>query len=69
MGAIRRHPLGSFYALTFLISWAYWIPDAISGGYLSHTPGLLGPMLSAFVVTAITQGSAGLRDLAARMAR
>lgn len=69
VGVICRHPLGSFYALTFLFSWSYWIPDAISGGHLSHTPGLLGPMLSALVVTAITQGRAGVRDLAGRMVR
>jgi membrane protease YdiL (CAAX protease family) len=69
VAAVRRHPLGSFYVLTFLLSWGYWIPDAISGGHLSHAPGLLGPMLSAFVVTAVTQGRAGVRDLAARMVR
>ncbi len=66
-GVIRRHPLGSFYALTFLLSWGYWVPDALSGGHLSHTPGLLGPMISALVITAVTQGRAGVRDLVSRM--
>jgi hypothetical protein len=51
VGAIRRHPLGSFYALTFLLSWAYWVPDAIFGGHLSHVPGLVAPMISAMVIT------------------
>ena len=68
-GAIRRHPLGSFYALTFLLSWGYWVPDALSGGHLSHTPGLLGPMISALIITAVTQGRAGVRDLFSGMVR
>src|SRR5512133_533245 len=44
LGWVRRHPLGAFYAVTFLVSWGYWVPDAVSGGHISHTPGLLGPM-------------------------
>jgi CAAX protease family protein len=69
IGAIRRHPLGSFYALTFLLSWGYWVPDALSGGHLSHTPGLLAPMISSLGITAVTQGRAGVRDLFSRMVR
>ena len=69
LGWIRRHPLGAFYALTFLLSWGYWVPDAASGGHISHTPGLMGPMLAAFAVTGAVDGRAGLRDLVARMAR
>jgi membrane protease YdiL (CAAX protease family) len=69
LGWARRHPLGAFYAVTFLVSWGYWVPDAISGGHRSHTPGLLGPMVAAFVVTGLVEGAAGLRDLLARMGR
>jgi membrane protease YdiL (CAAX protease family) len=69
VGAVRRHPLGAFYLLTFLISWGYWVPDAIGGGHASHFPGLLGPILAAIVVTGLTRGRAGLRDLASRMFR
>lgn len=69
IGAIRRHPLGSFYILTFLLSWGYWVPNAILGGHWSHAPGLLAPMISGIVVTSATTGMAGLRDLAARMLR
>jgi membrane protease YdiL (CAAX protease family) len=69
VGPVRRHPLGAFYLLTFLISWGYWVPDAIGGGHASHFPGLLGPMLAAIVVTGLTRGRAGLRDLASRMFR
>lgn len=37
LGWIRRHPLAAFYALTFLLSWGYWVPDALAGGHVSHT--------------------------------
>lgn len=67
--AVRRHPLGSYFLLTYLLSWSYWIPDALSGGHLSHFPGLLGPMTAAFIVTAVAAGRAGLTDLMRRMAR
>ena len=69
VAAIRRHPLGAFYIIAFLLSWAYWVPDALAGGKWSHAPGLLGPMISAIVVTAVTKGSAGLRDFVRRMFR
>lgn len=69
VGAIRRHPLRAFYVLTFLLSWGYWIPNALAGGRWSHAPGLLGPMVSALVVTGLTKGSGGMRDLLQRMFR
>jgi membrane protease YdiL (CAAX protease family) len=66
---VRRHRLGVFYALTFAISWGYWIPDAVFGGHLSHVPGLLGPLLAAFIVTGAADGNSGLADLVSRMLR
>lgn len=69
LGWVRRHPLGAFYAVTFLVSWGYWVPDAISGGHHSHTPGLLGPMVAAVVVTGAVEGTVGLRELWSRMIR
>ncbi len=67
--AVRRHPLFAYFALVYAFSWGYWIPDALSGGHVSHFPGLLGPMLAAFVVTAAVEGGPGVRDLVARMGR
>lgn len=66
---IRRHPLGAYVVLTFLLSWGYWIPLAIAGGGGSHFPGLLGPMLAALIVTGVVGGRAGLFDLVRRMGR
>jgi deazaflavin-dependent oxidoreductase (nitroreductase family) len=67
--AVRRHPLASFYLLTFLLSWGFWVPDALAGGHVTHTPGLLGPAAAALVVTALADGAGGLRELGARAVR
>ena len=66
---VRRHPLGSYFVLTFTVSWGYWIPVAATGGHWSHFPGLAGPMVAAVMVTAITGGRPGLGDLLARAVR
>ena len=31
---IRRHPLGAFYGITFLVSWGYWVAmlSQVAGG-------------------------------------
>lgn len=67
--AVRRHPLAAYFLLAYTLSWSYWIPVALTGGHLSHFPGLLGPMLAALLVTTIVTGGAGLRELLSRMAR
>lgn len=66
---VKRHPLATFYALTFLLSWGYWIPDVLNGGHWSHFPGLLGPMIAAIITTGWVGGFAGLKDLVARIFR
>jgi membrane protease YdiL (CAAX protease family) len=66
---VRRHPLAAFFVLAYACSWAYWLPVALTGGHLSHFPGLLGPMLSALLVTATLRGWAGVRELLSRMGR
>ena len=69
VAAVRRHPLGAFYLLTFALSWTSWVPDMLAGGHRSHFPGLLGPAIAAIVITGLTRGRAGLRDLGSRMRR
>ena len=65
-----------FFALACAFSWAYWVPVALSGsvvergaGWPTQLPGLLGPMLAAFVVVAFTEGRTGARSLVASMLR
>jgi membrane protease YdiL (CAAX protease family) len=73
---VRRHPLIGYFAIAFAVSWAVWIPMAVAGGradqgrpWPSHVPGLLGPIVAAFVMAAIVAGRAGARDLVGRMLR
>jgi uncharacterized protein len=74
---MNNRPLASYYVLACLITWAFQIPLALSAqGLVDWTPppslhffGALGPILAAVIVTGMTQGTAGLRDLVRRMAR
>ena len=78
---LKRHPVVSYFLLTFAISWGAIIL-AIGPGGLGHvtelppaTTGALygamlaGPMLAALLLTGIIDGKAGLRALMARMLR
>ena len=67
-----------FFVLAFASSWVVWAPAVfLSGGpsepltlaALLHLVGGLGPMASAFVVTALGGGSAGVRELVGRVFR
>lgn len=69
VAAVRRHPLGAFYPLAFALSWGYWVPDALAGGHRSHFPGLLGAAIAATIITGLTRGRAGLRQLRSRLLR
>ncbi len=67
---LRRYPLISFFVLAYGISWTYvivflvaWpLPDTI----VTNTPALLGPVVAGFVMTAVTGGKAGVRQLLRR---
>lgn len=73
MAFIRRNPLLSFFLLTYGLSWSYWTPLALAGVHTApgssttHFPGLLGPLLAAFIVTGLVQGRAGVVALAKRL--
>jgi uncharacterized protein len=67
---------GWFFVLACLLSWAWLIPIAVTGGVVvagkgwpTHFPALLGPMLAAFVLTGLWAGRVGLTDLTRRMIR
>jgi uncharacterized protein len=78
---IERHPLLSYFALTFAISWGGFLIAAWLGtGGLSPTPEqlqtmipyavpamLAGPSVAGIVLTGLLYGRAGLRELLLRL--
>ena len=73
---MRRHPLSCYFFLAYLLSWIGWLPLVLSQNGLGllpfHLPpaaiagGGLGPIGSSFIMTTITSGKAGLRQLLRR---
>jgi hypothetical protein len=66
LSVVRRHPIITFFVLTFVLSW-WTIPLYVVG--LSPSPLFPGPLLAALIVIPITQGWSGLRELGSRMIR
>jgi uncharacterized protein len=52
---INNHQLLTYFVLAYALSWGYWVPMVIQGlrvapgSSTSHFPGLLGPMIAAFL--------------------
>ena len=53
-GWLTRHPVVSFFLLTYLISWSLWGVAAVGGGRTAFLLGGLGPLAAAIVVTRLT---------------
>ena len=80
-GLLVRYPLTSFFLLTYALTWLGWSPWFLSeagigllpydGGEFSLSLNLLGlvlgPTLSAFIVTGATEGKNGVRRLLHRI--
>ncbi len=72
---IARRPVTAYYILAVTLTWGYWITLIAQGKHsgpgssTSHLPGLLGPLISAFMITAIIDGGPGVADLLRRMVR
>ena len=70
--ALEERPVQAFIALTFAFSWSIWIatgviaPDRLP---LAVLPGAWGPTFVAFILTAITRGKAGVRELLGKILR
>lgn len=77
---VQRHPVSSYYVLTFAISWGAIVAVVgpteffrLSGTSdlfpLAGMASLLGPSIAGLGLTALVDGRAGLRDLASRLRR
>ncbi|MGB3904612.1 MAG: hypothetical protein WBB22_06775 [Anaerolineae bacterium] len=75
LGFLQRHSLVAYFGLAYAISWLLWRPLVASAqGPLDvrippsmHFLGSIGSILAAFIVTAVTAGSTGVRELVGRM--
>jgi uncharacterized protein len=73
-GLLARYPLTLYFLITYAFSWLVWVPLALSkdgAGLLSFrspigasasvvVASFVGPFLSAFIMTGITEGRAGI---------
>ena len=76
-GLLARHPLVFYFLIAFAFSWLMFLPGVLTYyGVLNISPsiiglmgiaGLLGPSLSGFIMTGITEGRAGIRRLLRRI--
>ena len=61
----KRHPLGTFFGLTFALTWAAMVTWLRGGG--EDIPWFtFGPMVTALIVTALVGGKDGLKALLRR---
>src|SRR3712207_2464285 len=74
MSLVRRHPLITFFVLTYALAWILWLPLIILRDTIPASQGLFLPLLcSAYpsllgiVLTAIVLGREALRELLSRL--
>jgi uncharacterized protein len=68
---IKRNSIALYFILAYTITWAIWAPIVASAQdwvkwsvpFALYYLGSFGPMLAAIIVTALTEGSRGLRYL------
>jgi len=72
---LGRNSISVYFILTYAISWTVWFPIVLSAQglvdwqvpYALYYLGSFGPMVSALIITALTVGRQGLRDLLGRL--
>jgi membrane protease YdiL (CAAX protease family) len=72
-----RYPLVMYFILTYVISWSFMVPVALSArGWISwqapyelYYLASFGPLSAALIVTGLTEGGKGLRKLLGRLVK
>jgi uncharacterized protein len=78
---LARHPLVSFFVMAYALTWLAWSPWYLSedgigllpydgesiSDYLNPVALIVGPTLSAFIMTGVTKGREGVRHLLRRI--
>lgn len=61
---LKQNPILAFFVLTFLIAWSLWLPLGIFAPehYMLSLPGVWAPTISAFILTWLADGKAGLQN-------
>jgi hypothetical protein len=72
---MKQRPVASFFALTYLISWVFWVPtvlyiklalpaDEVPGWLMiPNLIGTWGPFFATLIVTGILEGKPGVKKL------
>jgi len=74
---VKQHPVVAYFVLNYVITWLIASPLIASAqGFLKqaipftlHYLTAYGPLIAAIIVTGITSGTSGLRELSDRMFR
>ena len=77
---VKQHPILTYYAVAFAISWGAILILVGFGGFLSTTStsptfalvgftSILGPSVAGILMTALVDGRAGFRELLSRLLR
>ena len=80
MTVLERYPIAAYFAITFAISWAGALavaaPGLIRGAGISNTAGILmfpamlaGPLAGGILMSRVTGGRSGTKDLVRRVRR
>jgi membrane protease YdiL (CAAX protease family) len=62
---VQRYPLATFFVLAYALTWSLILLSSTS--LLFALLGLFGPAAAAIIVTAVTEGGAGVRALLGRL--
>lgn len=74
---LKKYSIPLFFLLAFLFTWSNWLPHALASRGIPayEPPGFIvllagyGPALAAIIVTLLTSGGPGLKELFGRLAR